>query len=312
MGWRLSNSSASVSVFLALLTFAIGASSEAAAKERFPTYLVVVDKSQLEARLERLRGPLEEPELVGRFEIALGKAKGDKVREGDHRTPEGIYFTRRHIPGRRLLRSKYGDLAIPLDYPNPMDRRARKTGYGIWLHGAGDDRRIAEEYVTEGCVIFFNKDIIRLARFLRPGKSAVMIVNNRDGVNQMEDRAALRRELLVWRTGWSLSDFELIRSRYTGEYQMSRPFRKARRLWGRAFTRFQTGVKMEIDGLQIISHQKYAVSFFNQRFSDKGFKRLSGQKILYWLRTENGWKVIHDETKRGRFFDSLSYKLRGR
>jgi len=29
----------------------------------------------------------------------------------------------------------YGDGAFPLNYPNDWDRRLRRNGHGIWLHG---------------------------------------------------------------------------------------------------------------------------------------------------------------------------------
>ena len=120
-----------------------------------------------------------------------------------------------------------------------MDRRARKTGYGIWLHGAGDDRRIAEEYVTEGCVIFFNKDIIRLAPISAPRKECCHDCqqSGRSESNGRSSSPTERVACLAHRV--EFERFRVDTLKIHGEYQMSRPFRKARRLWGRAFPDFK-------------------------------------------------------------------------
>ena len=138
-----------------------------------------------------------------KFRCCIGrKGSTRNKKEGDNKTPEGIYFTKRHIPGRKLLRSKYGGVAIPLDYPNPMDRRKRKTGYGIWVHGAGDDSRIQERYATEGCIAFYNRDILDLAKVIAPHNAVVMITGAGAHVNRKQDREAVYRSLRLWQEGW--------------------------------------------------------------------------------------------------------------
>ena len=55
-------------------------------------------------------------EPIRSFPIAIGKESGDKFKEGDNRTPEGIYFTQPHINASTLLKSKYGPAAVPVDF----------------------------------------------------------------------------------------------------------------------------------------------------------------------------------------------------
>jgi murein L,D-transpeptidase YafK len=44
---------------------------------------------------------------------------------------------------------KYGYEAYTLNYPNPIDKLRRKTGYGIWIYGRGVP---ITPNLTGGCV----------------------------------------------------------------------------------------------------------------------------------------------------------------
>ena len=76
-------------------------------------------------------------EIVDEFRITTGRVVGDKMKEGDNKTPEGIYTLVRKLNGSGLP-EKYGPLAYVLDYPNCVDRLDRKTGSNIWIHGRNE------------------------------------------------------------------------------------------------------------------------------------------------------------------------------
>ncbi|GGD36909.1 L,D-transpeptidase family protein [Sinisalibacter lacisalsi] len=90
---------------------------------------IVVEKSA--RRLTVFR----EGEAVRRHRIALGFApEGDKAREGDGKTPEGLFRIDRRNPGSAF------HLSLGIDYPRPEDvARARAGGYSpggdIFIHG---------------------------------------------------------------------------------------------------------------------------------------------------------------------------------
>ena len=108
-----------------------------------------IDKKKLIARLKTLPPIGEKSKLLTKpFKIAIGKIRGNKEKRGDNKTPEGIYLSQPHIT-KNLYRGKYGDLAIPINYPNPYDLHMKKTGYGIWLHGAGNDKRIKPSHTMQ-------------------------------------------------------------------------------------------------------------------------------------------------------------------
>ena len=161
-----------------------------------------VDKASLRAELRTWPESYQSSQQLMTFKIAIGKAEGDKQVEGDNKTPEGIYFAQQLIDGRTLP-AKYGPFAIPINFPNAVDRSNGKTGYGIWLHGVEKDARIEEAKVTEGCVAFYNADIESLAKWLKPQQTVIVISDGRDKANQPEDVEKVTLLTNNWQKSWS-------------------------------------------------------------------------------------------------------------
>ena len=114
---------------------------------------IVIDKS------DRVLIAYQDGRPVRRYPMSLGFApEGDKVRQGDGRTPEGIFRI-----DRRNAQSRF-HLSLGLDYPQPDDiTRARAGGYDpggdIFIHGQPRGlsglQRIATDW-TEGCIAINN------------------------------------------------------------------------------------------------------------------------------------------------------------
>lgn len=104
-------------------------------------------------------------QIIRSYPIALGFApKGHKQREGDGRTPEGLYY----IEGRNP-KSKYY-LSLLLSYPNARDRhRARMRnddpGGEIMIHGEPNQLKVGQVLArnwTQGCIAVSNRDMREL------------------------------------------------------------------------------------------------------------------------------------------------------
>ncbi|NRA45301.1 MAG: L,D-transpeptidase family protein [Oligoflexales bacterium] len=265
--------------------------------------LLKVNKSTLKAELRTLERPGYHSQLLHSFRIAIGKGVGDKEREGDNRTPEGIYFSLRHIEASNLLASKYGRSAIPLNFPNHFDRLEGKTGYGIWLHGAGNDKRMEESNVTEGCIAFYNADILKLEQWLLPSSGAVVIAKNFSEVNRQDDMEQVFSLTNEWLEAWKNRAIDQYISFYDQGFKNGHRDIKAYKTYKRRV--FSSYKKMEVkaDLIRVLTHPKYAVSFMNQDFhGDRRFHSL-GRKVLYWQKTANGWKIIKE------FFDRKKFSL---
>jgi len=108
------------------------------------------------------------------YQIALGKApKAPKAQQGDHRTPEGLYFI-----DAKNSHSQY-HLSLHISYPNEQDRvNARKRGVNpggdIMIHGLPDQYAylgaLHRQYDwTEGCIAVTNAEIEEIWRLVPVG-----------------------------------------------------------------------------------------------------------------------------------------------
>ena len=96
-----------------------------------PKFFYMADKSRkLLFQMEEKSGATS---VAREFECIHGRVEGDKQKEGDLKTPEGVYFITQVIT-QKLDYMEYGPSAVALNYPNPADRLRKKTGSGIWLH----------------------------------------------------------------------------------------------------------------------------------------------------------------------------------
>ena len=120
--------------------------------------LVVVFKGR------RLLHLMKDGEVVGSYRIALGfEARGHKLREGDGRTPEGVYTIDWRNPNSRFHRS------LHISYPAPRDLgRAGRLGFhpgrDIMIHGLPNDRdaaAVGHPYRdwTEGCIAVTSEEM---------------------------------------------------------------------------------------------------------------------------------------------------------
>lgn len=121
---------------------------------------IVIDKS------DRMMIAIQDGRPARVYTVALGFApQGDKLRQGDGRTPEGLFRV-----DRRNDRSKF-HLSLGLDYPHPEDRRRAAAqgldpGGDIFIHGQPNGR-VEEGHAirgdwTDGCIAVSDAEIREL------------------------------------------------------------------------------------------------------------------------------------------------------
>jgi murein L,D-transpeptidase YafK len=129
---------------------------------------VLVVKSERKLHLLSKGQPLKS------YKVSLGKQpRGPKLREGDQRTPEGLYWL-----DWRKASDKF-NLSMHISYPNVRDQaRARAEGVSpgsmIMLHGTPLDEHYPEWYFhgldwTEGCIAMRNDDMREVWSLVRDG-----------------------------------------------------------------------------------------------------------------------------------------------
>jgi hypothetical protein len=138
-----------------------------------PADLILVRKAERRMYLMRAN------RIIAEYPIRLGlNPSGHKEREGDFRTPEGLYL----LVGRNP-RSDYF-LSLEVSYPNDEDRaRARKSGVEpgglIMIHGQPNLPRKSPEYYanydwTNGCIAVSNSDMVDIWLRTEPGTVIVI------------------------------------------------------------------------------------------------------------------------------------------
>ncbi len=256
---------------------------------------LLVDKAKLQADLLTWPEDNTQAEHLISFKIAIGKEEGDKQKAGDNRTPEGIYFTQRILNGKSLG-PKYGPYAIPIDFPNPLDRFLGKTGYGIWLHGVEQDHRIDAAKVTEGCVAFYNADIQSLTQWLVPDQSVVVIAKDATTVNKPETVAQVRQLTQQWIDAWAQRDIEKYIGLYHPNFQAGGKNRSEYYEYKKRVFASYSEMSLTMNNIRIFTHDRYAVAVMNQDFNGDNRYRSYGRKILYWQHTDDKeWKLFHEE-----------------
>jgi murein L,D-transpeptidase YafK len=156
-----------------LLTFALGvcvlvAAWQAAAEPPAGVDWVIVEKSARKLTL------LAKGEPIRSYAVALGaNPLGPKERQGDERTPEGVYFIDARNPNSAYHRS------LRISYPNREDRRRAavagvRPGGDIMIHGIPNGRSRMSPFHqrldwTEGCIAVTDAEIEEIWRLVKLG-----------------------------------------------------------------------------------------------------------------------------------------------
>lgn len=156
----------------------------------------------------------------GETYMSIGQKGVGKVRAWDKRTPLGTYFINEKLDTSNL-HERYGPVAFPLDYPNIWDRKNRRGGDGIWLHGVtpGGGRRPPLD--TDGCIALPNDEILALEERLVPNRTPVLVARNirwATAEQVASDRDELRRVLNQWAMSFEQGDVHRHLSLYADDF----------------------------------------------------------------------------------------------
>lgn len=238
------------------------------------------------------------PRLVQDFYSTLGKNGVDKLREGDRRTPLGVYHVTASIPGSKLP-DLYGWGAFPLSYPNEWDRIAGRTGNGIWLHGVPSDTYARAPRASDGCVALANADIAELARRIQVGVTPVIIADQIEWTTPKaarDERDAFMRQLEAWRRDWESLDA----GRYLGHY--AREFRAdgmdiaAWSAHKRRVNAAKRWIKVSLDKVSVLrspGKQALMVVSFDQDYRSSNLEQRT-RKRQYWTLEGGRWRIAYE------------------
>lgn len=250
-----------------------------------PSFLIAVDKKEQLVRVFERKSPLAK---IAEYTCTTGQNEGDKLVEGDLKTPEGIYFVVRHITSG-LDYALYGYEAYPLNYPNPVDRIRKKTGSGIWIHGKGIP---IVPYDSNGCVGMYNQDIAFFKQKSLVGQPVVMAIDvEHTGWTSGEKAATaalLAEKVEAWAKAWSGRSAEMFDFYNPDLYSIAQ---------GQSFKAFKAQkerlfkvlpwINTSVSDIQVLEGPGYWVTWFNQDYKAPNLSS-SGTRRLYWQAGEDG------------------------
>ncbi|MBN2963527.1 L,D-transpeptidase family protein [Sulfurospirillum sp. T05] len=219
---------------------------------------------------------------------------GDKQREGDLKTPVGVYeVVRRFVPSDPF----YGQIAFALSYPNIMDKRMGKDGYGIWIHGHPLNSAQRYDQNTRGCVVMTNDLLDIFDAKVQEKKTLTLISEAGEPKVEKETIVALLTQVFEWRNAWKYSDV----NRYMTFYHED--FRRFDGMRLEEFTRMKRTIFSRNEDKMILFNDLAVVPYpneegrplfrvsYHQTYETKNYQH-RGNKEIYVDFSNNQMKIL--------------------
>jgi murein L,D-transpeptidase YafK len=235
--------------------------------------------------------------VLKQYRAISGTNSGDKEREGDMKTPEGIYFIDRKIPQNRL-RALHGAAAFELNYPNVVDRIMGRSGSGIWIHGVDNENRMKKRFDTLGCVAVSNHDVLDLSRRLTTMRNIPIVIVDAETesipVGLEPKGGPFSEKVKAWAAAWSGRDPESYLAFYHKDFYSRGMKYEAWVRYKRRLTKQYQFIDVQLEDIKILRHGKYSVAVFKQRYRSDRFQSVS-MKRLYWVGDPADAQILAEE-----------------
>jgi murein L,D-transpeptidase YafK len=273
--------------------------------ERVPRYMLQMHEGQKHAvvidsrrsRLYLFENVAGRPQLAADYYVTLGKNGVAKTREGDQKTPIGVYHVTGNLP-RQKLTDFYGAGAFPINYPNAWDKKLGRNGHGIWLHGTPSDTYSRPPRASDGCLVLANADIDALGRQLQVGLTPVIISDEIEWLERgalEAERKGLADALESWRADWQSRDTDRYLGHYSARFQSGDQDLAA---WSEHKRKVNGGKRWITVGLARVSmfqypREKFVVVDFEQDYRSSNLSNIM-RKRQYWVREGARWQILYE------------------
>ena len=171
-------------------------------------YILACNKSKTSLKLYK-KNDKNTFELDNDFSAFVGKKEGDKQKEGDLKTPIGVYKITKKL---NKVDSFYGPLAFVTSYPNTFDKVQSKEGHGIWVHGLPLNKK-RDDY-TKGCIAINNENLKHIENQINFKKALVYIDKKKYIKVNKNELSTILSQFYIWRLAWKSSDIQTYLSFY--------------------------------------------------------------------------------------------------
>jgi murein L,D-transpeptidase YafK len=261
-------------------------------------YAIVVDARR--SRLYVFENADGRPQYVADYYVTLGKRGVDKTREGDQKTPIGVYHITGSLP-RQKLTDFYGAGAYPINYPNEWDRRLGRNGYGIWVHGTPPDTYSRPPRASDGCIVLANSDLVALGRLVQVGRTPVIIAEEiewSDAATLQHERASLASALEDWRRDWESRDSGRYLAHYSARFRSDAQDLAAWSEHKRAVNAAKAWIRVSLSRVSMLRYPSQAdtvVVTFEQNYRSSNLSNVM-HKRQYWQKEDGRWRILYEGT----------------
>ena len=275
-------------------------------EDRLPRYVLQLHPEQkhvlmVDSRRSRLyvfANAQGRPKLVADYYATLGKNGVDKAKQGDQKTPLGVYHVTANLP-RKKLTDFYGSGAFPINYPNEWDRRQGRGGYGIWLHGVPREVYSRPPRASDGCIVLSNPDLEAVGQHVQVGLTPVIIADEIEwsAADEVEkERATLAGALEQWRADWQSRDTDRYLSHYSSRFASQGQDLKAWAAHKRKVNAGKQWIKVGLSRVAMFRYPRerdFVVVSFDQDYKSSGLSNVM-RKRQYWVKEGAAWKIIYE------------------
>jgi murein L,D-transpeptidase YafK len=154
--------------------------------------------------------------LKTQSDVYTGKNGAGKKKEGDLKTPVGVYDLVEK-KGKRLD-PFYGPYAFVTSYPNIYDKYLGKTGHGIWIHGV--PKKESRDDFTKGCIALGNDNLCSLEKTISYDETLLLINRKFKKECKSKDKlASILSNLYRWRYAWLYNKADIYLSFYSKDFK---------------------------------------------------------------------------------------------
>jgi murein L,D-transpeptidase YafK len=284
----------------------LGAQRQRPAEGRLPRLMLQLHSQQKHAllvdskhsRLYVFANADGRPRLIADYYVTLGKNGMEKTREGDQKTPIGVYHVTANLP-RQKLTDFYGAGAFPINYPNEWDRRKGRNGHGIWLHGTPSALYSRPPRASDGCIVLANPDLLTLGAYLQVGLTPVIIADEvewSDAAAVEAERSSLAAALEQWRADWQSRDTGRYLAHYSIRFNADGQDLAAWSTHKRGVNAAKKWVKVGLSRVSMFRYPRegdFVVVNFDQDYRSSNLSKAM-RKRQYWIKEAGGWKILYE------------------
>lgn len=257
---------------------------------------VVIDTQK--SRLYLYQNDNGRPRFVADYYISHGKLGAEKMREGDKKTPVGVYHVTSSLSPKKVG-DFYGTGAFPINYPNEWDKRQGRNGHGIWLHGTPSDTFSRPPKASDGCVVLSNVDLDSLAKNLQIGLTPVIISNSIEWLSLddwQNERSALNRNIEDWRKDWESRDIDRYLEHYSKNFTANNQDLEQFARQKRQVNSSKEWIKVKLSSVSMFRNpgkDELVVVTFEQDYQSNNLNNQM-KKNQYWIREDGTWKIVFE------------------